>query len=215
MFGDTAIVKVGEDLERSFTLHKGLLSFYSGYFNTALNGEFSEAKSGIIELPTEEIETFERFVLWLYTGHFERGIGWDYETITKLWLLGDRRGIPLLQNLALNEIREYHGSEWQVPTGVINLAYQESFAKSPLQRFLIYLISTYSAANIVLGPELKDYNEWGKEALWDLARAVWTAWESGKVQNARSKDELAKSDLCAYHVDEEGVQCLKGIKHSS
>jgi hypothetical protein len=46
-------VHVGKgDGMRSFTMSKGILSFYSGYFRSALSGPFIEAEERIVRFPT-------------------------------------------------------------------------------------------------------------------------------------------------------------------
>ena len=50
---------------KTFAIHKGLASFYSGYFEAATKECFKDGISGSIELATETVNTFERFVKWL------------------------------------------------------------------------------------------------------------------------------------------------------
>ncbi|KAK3696602.1 hypothetical protein LTR37_017855 [Vermiconidia calcicola] len=76
MFDKIVDVKVGTgDKQRSFMLHQGLIGYSSGSFDAALSDFFSSARQGAIEaivhLPEEDIKTFERFVLWLYTRKYQ------------------------------------------------------------------------------------------------------------------------------------------------
>lgn len=67
------IVKVqvgGLPTNKTFCVHKGVLRFYSGYFDRALGGSFLEAKNGVIKLNDEDPSTFEMFQYWLYTRRF-------------------------------------------------------------------------------------------------------------------------------------------------
>ena len=58
-FDSTIQVKVGKDNKtKTFTLHKGVLASYSGYFVGAQRGGFAEAQTGIINLPEEEVAVF-------------------------------------------------------------------------------------------------------------------------------------------------------------
>ena len=69
---DTIIeVQVGTgDDKRTFEVFKGVLCFYSGYFQAALNGRFAEAHVHIVKLPTEEPLIFELFRYWIHTRRF-------------------------------------------------------------------------------------------------------------------------------------------------
>jgi hypothetical protein len=56
--GDVATIEVGTGpAKRTFYAHCDLLSFYSGYFQAALNGGFAEAQNKVIKLETEEPAT--------------------------------------------------------------------------------------------------------------------------------------------------------------
>ncbi|KAK5740373.1 hypothetical protein LTR17_004636 [Elasticomyces elasticus] len=102
---DTLIdVVVGEgDAQKTFKAYKGVLSFYSSFFDAALNGQFLEAREGIIKLPTESPAIVEMFVHWANTRRFCED-GKDptevisYDTLAQLWVFGDAHEIPLCQN---------------------------------------------------------------------------------------------------------------------
>ncbi|EME45418.1 hypothetical protein DOTSEDRAFT_23444 [Dothistroma septosporum NZE10] len=47
---------------RTFEVHEGVLSFYSGYFKTTLA---DKVHNGAIKLPDEDPTIFEAFSLWL------------------------------------------------------------------------------------------------------------------------------------------------------
>lgn len=100
-----ATIEVGDgEVKRTFYAHRGLLTFYSGYFKAALEGGFAEAQSGVIKLETEEPSVFEAFITWLYTRKAcAKVINPDtacehYELVVKLWIFANRRDIPLLMN---------------------------------------------------------------------------------------------------------------------
>ena len=106
MFGETVQIIVGVgDEQKSFILHKDILRFYSSYFRAALDSDFVEGSTNKIEFLEEDVDTFERFVFWLYSRTFDRDDTWDFNAKIELWTFGDLRDIPLLQNLVINEIR--------------------------------------------------------------------------------------------------------------
>ena len=57
-------VGTGDKL-RTFEVPKGILCFYSGYFDAALNGPYIEAQEHVCHLPEEDPIIFEGFVYWL------------------------------------------------------------------------------------------------------------------------------------------------------
>jgi len=40
----------------------------SDFFSAALAGGFKESEAGVVKLPEQDVETFQYFVHWLYTG---------------------------------------------------------------------------------------------------------------------------------------------------
>ncbi|KAK5688678.1 hypothetical protein LTS10_000656 [Elasticomyces elasticus] len=106
---DTLIdVVVGEgDAQKTFNAYKGVLSFYSSFFDASLNGQFLEAREGIIKLPTEDPAIVEIFVHWTNTRRFceddkDSMEVMSYDTLARLWVFGDAHEIPLCQNAVCN-----------------------------------------------------------------------------------------------------------------
>jgi hypothetical protein len=173
MFDKIVDVKVGlESARKTFPLHGGPLRHYSAYFEAALRGHLVEAKNQVIELKDEEVETFERFVLWLYTGKYHRTPdGKDsYASICKLWAFGDRRQIPLLANMMVDMLRDEIVRTWTAPTETLKLVYQITLDGSALRRFTIWAMSNIAGAYIV---QDRFRAEWPPDAMFDLLQAVW------------------------------------------
>lgn len=122
---------------KTFKLLKGVLSFYSGYFDSCVKGQFSEANRGAVDLPEEEGEIFENFVNWLYTrnGHFK------FRPLINLWVLADRRHVPLLANMCLDGLRDRIVDTWKVPLNKVGYVYENTAKGSCLRRFIIYAIA--------------------------------------------------------------------------
>ena len=104
--------------QKSFKACKGVLCFYSGYFDAAFNGQFQESTNDVVELKTEDPSIFQNFQYWLYTrrfsaeGHSKKVL---YSDLIKLWVFGDAHSIPLLQNEAANMLLKKMLTEWHFP----------------------------------------------------------------------------------------------------
>lgn len=211
--GETVRIKVGKaDEQKSFILHKGILSFYSGYFKSALNSEFIEGQTDEIDLPEEDVQTFRHFIFWLYRGTLRRSI--TTRTILKmsrLWVFGDRRNIPLLQNSVLDEMRDIIKNatkQWLLP-GVMELSfvYNNTTPDSALRRFIVDVAHRTMSPTTVRPPSI-DHPQWNAEALQDMLAAALTGWEKGTAKSI-SKADVEGWDMCSYHVHEEGIRCPK------
>ena len=148
MFDEIVEVKVGSGLKKkTFKVHRGILCYYSAYFEAALKGKFAEAKTGVIELEEEDVTIFEHFIVWLYSRRFKRSSDdqENFYVICKLWLFGDRRQIPLLSNTMIDALREEIVAQWLVPTAQLHLIFESTTAQSNLRKFTIWVISNTSS----------------------------------------------------------------------
>lgn len=184
------------------------MSYYSRYFEKALNGQFKEAKLLVIDLPTEEPKTFERFVGWLYTRKLDlptQAKAHEYfQAICEAWAFADRREIPLLANVLIDAMRDGVVDIWKIPTSVIGYIYDNTTAHSGMRRLTVRLISSMGGPSTMESKGLE--TQWPKEAVWDVLRAVWELKSAGQA-TLMGKDEAKKLRLCEYHDHEQGVAC--------
>jgi hypothetical protein len=208
MFGKTVQIRVsGLKMQESFTVHKGLLCFYSSYFQAAFNSVFVEGQTDEIDLSEEEdADVFKRFVFWLYRGTFDRDEAWSFEQKIRLWAFGDRRIVPLLQNLVLDEIRSEIVQTATVPTEKLDFLYKSTAPDASLRRFAIDVICRTMSPATMMPSNPK--SQWNKQALWDMLNVAWRGWEQGWRMRV-NLSEVKAWDMCAYHVHEEGVKCAK------
>lgn len=198
----TIEVGTGEQ-KRTFYVYEGLLSFYSGYFRTALSGKWKEAETGHFDLKDEEVDVFERFVFWLNTRRpTDETLSLTADLIIRLWLFADRREIPLLMNQMIAYLKNYITENSYLPDECLNLVYESTLLGSPLRRMLIA-----SFASLCDQSTFEDeacFKLWPKEALWDLTKAL-----SANPRPVRMTEEQYKlMDICPFHVHEDGTRCL-------
>jgi hypothetical protein len=213
-YGSQATVTIGNsDDRRTSHVDHGLLTFYSGYFQAALSGRWTAAEDDAIKLDTENPQTFERFVSWLYT----RSITDDddekatCQLIIDLWLFADRREIPLLMNDMLDCLKERILTEKTIPTTLLGTTYERTMPGSALRRMLVHAITSTASERLVADDLRKVL--WPKDALWDMMRELLKVPRPIAVGVA----DYGKTDICPlFHTHEEGVSCApKGIKRSS
>ncbi|KAK5133208.1 hypothetical protein LTR08_008043 [Meristemomyces frigidus] len=136
MFKDVVKVQVGQaPAAQTFTVHRGVASFYSGYFEAATKDCFKEGQSGVIELPTEETEVFER-----YTREWDRPEDTepsDFLAICKLWTFADRRQVPLLMDDMIDELHTEFLRMWCLPITELKFIYENTTDGSKLRKFIL------------------------------------------------------------------------------
>ena len=141
-FGTTITVKVGKDKEaKSFIVYKSLLCDTAPYFRVALTGYFWESETQILELPEDDPSVFEHFLLWLYNGDiFDEND--DLESIPwgmliDLYLFGEARGIPCLQNDTIDKFIDKGNHVGNVPTHCLHKVYNHTMVEAPLRRLIV------------------------------------------------------------------------------
>ncbi|PPJ52863.1 hypothetical protein CBER1_11312 [Cercospora berteroae] len=94
--GPVILVVVGTNSVETFAIHKQLLAAKSEFVRLALQGNWREAKAGVISLPDDDPKTFEVYQAWLYdrkiyTDLWVDGIH-DKESrqLMNAWVLGDK-----------------------------------------------------------------------------------------------------------------------------
>lgn len=200
---------MGKAPVKSYRVHKGVLTFYSGFFDKALKGEFKEAAQNAVDLPETEPAVFDSVQNWLYSHQLHPAKEADpkkmsYLQIQKLWVFGDAHNIPALQNDAINLLHQAIVEQWTVPSSSLHHLYDNTMPNAPLRRYCIDIISNSSSAASLLSKNKDQQKLFPKEALVDILKVVWT--DGHKVQ---SKEAVKMWNMCEYHVHEDGVTCSK------
>lgn len=171
-FGATVIIKVGKEAE-SFTVHKSLLCDTAAYFRAALEGGFLESQTQILELPEDDPSAVEHFLLWLYNGDIfdedENPESISWELLVKIYLFGQARGIPRLQNDAIDKFIDKERRLAVLETKPLRMVYDHTAAGSPMRRLYVDL-AAYGGL-FEDGLWFDDKSEYPKEYLIDLIKA--------------------------------------------
>ncbi|KAK5682983.1 hypothetical protein LTS10_004511 [Elasticomyces elasticus] len=196
--------------KKPFDLDRGTACFYSGYFEAALKPDsFKEGKDGIIELKEEDATLFRHFVRWLYSKELPITPvkGDNFGVLCDLWLLGDRRDVPLLQNQALDAIRDEVVRTSTVPISCMPKIYANTTEKAGLRCFVMHIVAL--SINLT---NLAKYRRGGlpENAIWDVF-ATTVQGQQNKLP-ALNKEGMARIDMCVYHTHEAGVKCLDKLE---
>lgn len=188
---------------KTFTVHQSVITFYSGYFEAALRpgSTFQEATTKIFKLQEEDAVVFEKFIAWTYSRRIDHDpVDKTCSILCKLWVLADRRQVPLLMNECINAMRDRIVSNWELPSSCLSYIYKHTMAKSALRRLVVDIIGKSA------GESLFDNGDkyFGRDTLLDILKVVLARSETW------SKEDVREAKLCPeYHVHEEGVTCEK------
>lgn len=148
-FGTNMVqVKVGPG-KKLFKLHKKILCNVAPYFEAAFEGGFVEVTEQVLELPDEDAAMFRHFELWVYTGDVlatgesDADISWD--SLVGLYIFGEIRGIPNLQNAAIDALIDKQSSQNAIPTRFLPRVYDSTPEDSSLRRLFVDWVACLAA----------------------------------------------------------------------
>ncbi|KAL2027397.1 hypothetical protein VTO58DRAFT_111488 [Aureobasidium pullulans] len=193
--------------KKSYSLHKGLLCFYSDYFRAAFNGSFKEATDGKIELMDVEPEVFDIFQVWLYSRRLQAPADsvLYFSTLGQLWVFGDKHQIPLLQNEVMDEIFAKEAKLKVFHTKLVNLAYEHTPVGSPLRKAVIEIIGHSMRLQEDDGGafQLSCQSNWSVESLIDVVRVL----DKIRKENKLVFPAMPVRDNCFFHVHGKDEHC--------
>ncbi len=205
-----AVVQVKVGPERTFTIHRGILCRSAAYFRAALEGEFKEAIDQALRLPEDDPDMFSHFELWLYTGSIleshesAKDISW--KVLTDICLFGEARGIPELQNEAINAyIDKYHATN-EIPTGEFNHIYENTLDSSPLRKLLVDLVTFKGILTDSQWFSEKMQHLYPQQFLFDLAKSFYE--HRVGIKKTVTNFKAVRSN---YHVHDDGK---KEVSHN-
>jgi hypothetical protein len=211
-----------DEEQRSFRASKAILSFYSGYFDAALNGRFREAADGV-SLTTEDPPTFEIFLHWINTRRFYEStldpvILLGYDTMAKLWVFGDAQDVPLLQNETIDTFHQKLKCTHNRPDiDTIDYIWSNTPPNAKLRVLIVDLFSLVLEKPHMDAMRRQMERTTGK---FSQASEEWYQDETDideymdEYLNARRNPRPGQwapyeSDPCRWHVHEAGVTCAE------
>ena len=193
-------------------MHKDLLVRSSGYFEKATTGIWTEAQTGVFRLVEEDVQVFELFVQWLYSGRIEALDTDDLqEFLVEAWSCGQRLQAREFQNAVINMLfqdwAEYRSSVYPNNYAIAARAYATTMPRSTLRTLIIDKFSAHAHSNMLdsVTEELPSdlLADMTQRLLTNVAELIETGSEA---EDSRSRLEY---DICErYHEHKEGsVPC--------
>ncbi len=216
-FDDIVHILVGPEKE-IFKVHRQILCNTSSYFDAALNGNFKEAKQGRVEMLEDDVNTFKNFQYWLYSReiHVEEGNeiyesnnNKQWDMLIDLFIFGEARGIPGLQNAAIDGLIDEMHAKNELRVAAIRRIYENTPENSPLRRLYVDIVhsSAYLDRDLEHGAWFakKEYSVYKKEFLFDLA-AAYCQRVNGEIEKIKDFTAVRSN----YHVSAPNERTRKG-----
>lgn len=168
--------------------------------------------------------TFDAFVLWMFTGRLYKpkepalatdatgetterstNVNMSQASIAKVWLLGDRLGVPPLQNLAIDTYHQHIHDIWKTDRDMIPYVWNNTVKGHKLRSFLIELFSTVAT----LKKDESDTRFHEMDFLIELVERQEELSAHTIISKPTDfKNYWAKLDLCQFHIHDQ-VDCKK------
>lgn len=114
---ESFVVCVGPEA-KELVLIKSIAKRSSKFFQAAMSRDWKEAFEKRVMLPETEVNVFEGYLQWLYTGHitFTCSIDVEYSAMSTFYILSDFLDDLAFRNAVLNEALAKHGASNELPT---------------------------------------------------------------------------------------------------
>ncbi|KAK5131063.1 hypothetical protein LTR08_001349 [Meristemomyces frigidus] len=210
--------RVGEDSDdgeaKTFHVHKDLLTQHSDFFRAAFTGDWKERADGVIRLPEDEVEAFEQFYWFVYTGSLftiregDHGVGEDnhptdkeFGRLAAAWALGNKLQCTPFKDALTDGLIAKGLKERSWPYGIYAAINLTAARSAGIRRFLIDLAALTWSENYFAEMEFTT-----TEFLHDLVLALAKARAHGV-----SKSKPWENAGCRYHEHGEDKQCYKKV----
>lgn len=130
----------------NFHIHKKLLCDVSPFFRAGFSGRFKEGSDKSMRLSEDDVDTFQRFVSWLYTKKYglsgfetEPDVEERYMQLASLYVLSDKFGIGSLKNEMIDHLFSMRLTTDinAPPQSAISLVYANSVGGSAFRKLLV------------------------------------------------------------------------------
>jgi len=196
------IFRVGKYNARDFLIHESLVAPRSEFVRLALKGEWKEARERIILLPEDNIDAFDLYQQWLYTGNVYEsrfcGTATGYTLLVGAYLIGDKFIDVEFQDTVIDCIIHKLKTSRSFNKGLATLVWESTLPDSPLRKLWLDIYAWCGAPDwLDDGPD-NDYYV-NVEFAIALSRLQM---EMGK--NAKQHHAPFTVDSCKYHEHAKG-----------
>jgi hypothetical protein len=195
-----------EDSAAKFLVHGGLLSHYSAYYRARLEGRFEDGPTadGELVLPSSDLEGFEAFFSWLYTGRvcdnmdkLRGGAVPFWDALLPIHLFADLRCIPALKNAVADIVIDDFSTRFILPdAAIVNCIYANTVKSDRLRKLTVDI---HTKSDTETSEVFNDDGEdrYPKDFLYNVCQQ--SVGSVNRQQTYLSKSEWAIVDKCVYH----------------
>lgn len=218
LYDDIVHLKVGPE-KIDFGIHKNLLCSASSWFKEVLTAGSTEAQEGVIHLPDDRLNILEYFNDWLYTDSLN-----DPETskplstwrlLLDIYLWAGYRGVPGLQNIAVDTMRANIKPEDGFPITMVSRVYNGTPRGNKLRALVVASHSDVHGESfekaVAYAEDSGDRSPSTTEPhpprafLYELILL-----QKEKLDALGADSNLLRTfDRCHFHVHPDGGSCLK------
>lgn len=163
---------------KEFFIHRSLLTRNSRFFTAALDGQFKEGNTQVVNFPEESPDTFAFFAQWLYTHDLKhealdvteqssvqgnegsrKATKPAYFKLLHLYALADRLGVEAIRNEIVNKVMSLAEETNSVPTPTDTWVLYENIRDgAPIRKLVVDLFACMHT-NTLLDTHEDDWHE--------------------------------------------------------
>lgn len=200
--------RVAKERSRDFIIHESLIAARSEFVRTALQKDWKEAKEGVVPLPEDDIDSFDLYQQWIYTGgiflnRFATATDTqnEYELLVRAYLLGEKLIDLDFKDTVIDCIIHKLRASRTFDARLTNLIYENTPPESPLRRLWLDIYFYSGSPNWLDEKALGDFIH--PEFAVDLSKT-----QMGFMQRFKSVHAPFMGNSCVYH-EHAGGHCYQ------
>lgn len=211
----TITVGSGHDSE-VFTVHEDMLRRQSAFFNAALDKKWQQTQKLEIELPHDDVDVFEIYLEWLYSGRLDTKSPKpieqleradhvaEYSLLARIYVFGEKvqdeniRDTVITVIILKTKIQDKNGHCWFPDPEATKIVYDGTPSSSPTRRLITDFHAKFGNSDwLPTGTGDPDFAA-------DLPRALLDNREAISVKQRR----VRHGNPCLWHVHRQDEECV-------
>lgn len=203
-------VHVGDDDDRRFlSVHQGLVTQISSFFEAAMRKGWKEGEEGIVRLPEESHAAFCTFLAFLYTGQIyseraETEDSQEWNHLEEAWLLGEHLLSTSFKDSVVDAMISKLQEGKACPLSMFPVIFRNSTTSAGVRRLLVDVAAySWSESDLASQNNLSDIGD----VHIALSRVLMS-----RVHSPKQCAPYKSSDVgCHYHEHQKVEQCYRRL----
>ncbi|KAG4438069.1 hypothetical protein IFR05_006435 [Cadophora sp. M221] len=219
-----SLVVGNEPQTTTLSIHKSVLCETSPFFKAACKPEWLKSEDKVIRLPEDNVDAILAMIYWMYQDRIgftdKQEASYRFEILSesemdsiwglwsRLYIIGDKYGIPRLRNHVIDAMFHYRDKVGQLPSLLIPYVYQHTASSDdPLRRLLV----AFMKVDLTEAYLVKNEKVLSSEFLFELTMAFVKSYRNGDSYDD-VPDDWGCDEICeSFHIHDDETRICESL----